>query len=624
MSDISTLLSLVNGVQRSIDISANTLVTTSIKVGGGVSNTELTKTILDHLVALQNGTDFSNGTNSHIHDGRYFTETELGSATSSSGSDLIGDDNTYSNSTPAAATVKGALSGIDTAIGLKANDNAVIKKNGSVTYTASQPMGGFKLTGLAAGSGAGDSVRYEQAILASGVNAFAANQSMGGFNLTNVADPSSAQHAATKAYVDALAQGLRPKQAVRVASTANVVIASALENGDIIDGITLATGDRVLLKDQTAPEENGIYVVVASGAASRSADFDSLTPNDEINGAYTAVQEGSANQGKLFVQTGTVAVLNTDPIVFVFFNSAAGIIGGDMITVTGTTISVDLASTSGLESSNPGNSSGQLRIKSDTSTANTIGTTITSNGAGTKFDSNSFSDSGSETLALASGVAGAGLALTTGVLSVNVDGSTLEINADTLRAKDAGITLAKLASLSVDENKLTASVAGAGLTGGAGAALAVGAGTGIQVNADSVDVLYSPLLKKTFNAGESFAADTSFLVRIAVNGETAGRVYKADKDASVSDKFYAIGVALKGSAVSAGNPIDVTLLGSHTLGASDTPFGGTDIGKAVYLTASGAFSITAPSSSNEAVYRIGIVEDTSKILVQGIQLNAIN
>jgi len=74
---------------------------------------------------------------------------------------------------------------------LQTDINNRIKKDGSVTFTASQPMGGFKLTGLAAGSGAGDSVRYEQAILTSGANAFGANQPMGGFKLTGLSAGSS-------------------------------------------------------------------------------------------------------------------------------------------------------------------------------------------------------------------------------------------------------------------------------------------------------------------------------------------------------------------------------------------------------------------------------------------------
>lgn len=83
-------------------------------------------------------------------------------------------------------------------------DGAVIKKNGSVTYTANQPMGSFKLTGLAAGSTNGDSVRYEQVILVSGANAFGADQSMGTYKITNLGTPASSSDAATKGYVDGL------------------------------------------------------------------------------------------------------------------------------------------------------------------------------------------------------------------------------------------------------------------------------------------------------------------------------------------------------------------------------------------------------------------------------------
>lgn len=119
MADISRLSRLLAGVERHVDLAANSLVVGSLKVGS-VSPTELTKAILDRLVSLQNGTDVD--ATYHTHDGRYFTETELSSATSSSGSDLIGDDDTYSNFTPAAATVKGALAGIDSALASAGSD----------------------------------------------------------------------------------------------------------------------------------------------------------------------------------------------------------------------------------------------------------------------------------------------------------------------------------------------------------------------------------------------------------------------------------------------------------------------------------------------------------------------
>lgn len=131
MANISLLLSLINGTAQTVDLSANTLVTSIVKVGGG-AGTDLTKSILDRLIPLQNGTDVD--ATYHIHDThndtRYYTQSQIGQVTGVTGSDLVGDDDTYSEFTPAAATVKGAFSGIDsalstinTAIGTFANKN---------------------------------------------------------------------------------------------------------------------------------------------------------------------------------------------------------------------------------------------------------------------------------------------------------------------------------------------------------------------------------------------------------------------------------------------------------------------------------------------------------------------
>jgi len=268
-------------------------------------------------------------------------------------------------------------------------------------------------------------------------------------------DPSTGNDLVRKSYLDTVQQGLKPKQAVRAATTANIVIATALNSGDVIDGITLANGDRVLVKDQTASEFNGIYIVGATPA--RATDFDSLSPIDEINGAYTFVQEGSANQGKAFVQSGTVTTLDTDPISFVFFNSAGTLIGQDGITISGADVSVDhdgqgltfsgvqLAleldgstlskSASGLKVADLGIGSGQLA-------SNAVTTAKINNDAVDKDK-------------IAADVAGNGLGQNVdGSLEVNVDGSTLEINTDSLRVKDLGITSAKLAADSVITSKI--------------------------------------------------------------------------------------------------------------------------------------------------------------------------
>jgi len=279
-----------------------------------------------------------------------------------------------------------------------------------------------------------------------------------GTNDTKIATTAFVQSA-----LNAAVAGLKPKEAARVASSTNVVIASGLENGDTVDGITLVTGDRVLLLGQTAPAENGIYVVVSTGAGTRATDFDSLTPIDEINRSWVPVQEGT-HAGKIYVQYGTVTTIGTDPITFTYYDPIASLTGGDMITTTGSTISVDLATVSGLESTNPGNVAGQLRIKLESS--NPTLQIDGSNQLGVKFYNKGLqaTANGLDVLVGASGGLevitsgpGTGIAIQSnyGVytdgdgLNVLVDNLTLEIDtADTfaVRVKDAGITAIKLAA----------------------------------------------------------------------------------------------------------------------------------------------------------------------------------
>jgi hypothetical protein len=138
--------------------------------------------------------------------------------------------------------------------------------------------------------------------------------------LTGVADPTTNQDAATKAYVDALVQGIRWKAPVRAASTANVSLTAP---GAAIDGVTLASGDRVLLKDQTTAADNGLYVWTgASSTLTRTTDADTAT---EVTQAATFVMEGTANSDKLFVNsTNAPITLGTTALTFVTFSSAVG------------------------------------------------------------------------------------------------------------------------------------------------------------------------------------------------------------------------------------------------------------------------------------------------------------
>jgi hypothetical protein len=104
-----------------------------------------------------------------------------------------------------------------------------------------------------------------------------------------------------------LIRGVSWKQPCRVATTANITISTALNNGDSIDGVTLATGDRVVVKDQTTGSENGIYVVGATPVRAFDMDQDLTTavPAEEIAGAFVWVLAGTVNAGKLFHTTNT-------------------------------------------------------------------------------------------------------------------------------------------------------------------------------------------------------------------------------------------------------------------------------------------------------------------------------
>ena len=159
-----------------------------------------------------------------------------------------------------------------------------------------------------------------------------------------VATPTDAAHIATKGYVDSARQGLDVKQSVRVASTANVDISTGLEAGDIIDGVTLVAGDRVLLKNQTTTSENGIYVAVASGAASRSSDANGTADTGELkSGTFAFVEEGTVNFDSGFVVStdGTITVGSTG-ITWTQFSGAGSFEAGDGLSKNGTQVNVNV------------------------------------------------------------------------------------------------------------------------------------------------------------------------------------------------------------------------------------------------------------------------------------------
>ena len=157
--------------------------------------------------------------------------------------------------------------------------------------------------------------------------------------ITGMGDPTSAQDAATKNYVDNTAQGLDAKASCVAATTANITLSAP----QTVDGVSVLTGDRVLVKDQTSPAENGIYVA-AAGTWSRSTDADTWV---ELTSAFTFVEAGTVNADNGFVCTvNPGGTLGSTAVTWVQFSGAGQITAGAGLTKTGNTLDVGTASSS--------------------------------------------------------------------------------------------------------------------------------------------------------------------------------------------------------------------------------------------------------------------------------------
>ena len=157
--------------------------------------------------------------------------------------------------------------------------------------------------------------------------------------ITGLASPTNDSDAATKGYVDALAQGIDAKASVVVATTANITLSGT----QTIDGIAVSVGDRVLVKDQTTASGNGIYVV-ASGSWTRATDADTWT---ELVAAFTFVERGTAQANNGYICTVTAGgTIGTTAVTFAQFSGAGQITAGAGMVKSGNTLNVQTASSS--------------------------------------------------------------------------------------------------------------------------------------------------------------------------------------------------------------------------------------------------------------------------------------
>lgn len=156
--------------------------------------------------------------------------------------------------------------------------------------------------------------------------------------------PINDNDAASKIYVDSVASGVDAKQSVRAGTTAAGVLASDFEAGDVIDGVTLVAGDRILIKNQANPIENGIFVVEATGAPTRATDADA--PGELSGGTFVFIEEGTtlADTGWVITTNGSLTP-GVDANDWVQFSSAGVITAGIGLTQTGTVFNVNVGAT---------------------------------------------------------------------------------------------------------------------------------------------------------------------------------------------------------------------------------------------------------------------------------------
>ena len=256
-----------------------------------------------------------------------------------------------------------------------------------------------------------------------------------GGSITGLGAPSSGSDAATKTYVDDLVAGLKTRIICRAATTANVTLSSDLQNGDTLDGITLATGNRVLVKNQSTASQNGVYTVVASGTASRDTDFDAI---GELAGQIVIIQEGSTNAEKMFLcTTDSDASLGSDTITFTVVQPANV---GD-VTLTGTQtltnktltspVISDIVSVSNGDINLTPNGTGHVTIKGNDNPG-TIQFNCENNSHGVQLKSPAHSAGSSAVLTLPTSTGtliGTGDSGTLPVAAIDIDGAT-DIGAD--------------------------------------------------------------------------------------------------------------------------------------------------------------------------------------------------
>jgi hypothetical protein len=348
--------------------------------------------------------------------------------------------------------------------------------------------------------------------------------------------PVADNDAATKLYVDNVAAGLDPKEPARVATTGNITTYNAsggpagvgqfTSAPGTIDGVTLAEGDRVLVKSQSSATQNGIYVVTATTTTWNRADDHNGTPAAEVSsGNFVFVLEGSTNAGTGWVLQGDgILTLNTDALNWVQFSASTTILAGNGLVQNGNALDLDFseltsASTIALADELIFNDAGVESRITLTNFFNDrdIPNAITTNGLITRTADNTYA---SRSIAVAGAGAGDGLAITNGngvsgdpTLEIDIDGTPAlgddVATGDLVLLYDASGTANVRATVDQLKTFMNAGTSSTSITEGNSTLSIADAGAGtLTTNIDATDVIVTNVSTTTFQNGNDVVLNT--------------------------------------------------------------------------------------------------------------------
>ena len=298
----------------------------------GSANVTITATVQPDSVAL--GTDTT---------GDYVATIDGDSGVSVSGAGTEGRAVTIANTDKGSSQniFKNVVVGATTVVADSNDDTLTIDSGTGIGLTANATTDTVTISNTGVLSVSGTTDQITASTTNGAVSVSLPNAVVFPGTVTLNADPTQALQAATKQYVDSVAEGLHVHASVATATTAN--IADLTDPPATIDGVTLTEGMRVLVKDQTAPAENGIYVLNSEGELVRASDYDTAA---EIQaGDFVFVSGGTTYASTGWVQENPVSTLGTDPIVWIQFSGAGTFLAGNGLTLTGSTFSIDTAVT---------------------------------------------------------------------------------------------------------------------------------------------------------------------------------------------------------------------------------------------------------------------------------------